>query len=57
MKNNIIENVVDEFLQGLDESPEFKRMFKAFIENKFSKNAGINDLKNLLTQMKVQEDE
>ena len=57
MKNKIIENVVDEFLQGLDESPEFKRMFKAFIENKFSKNAGINDLKNLLTQMKVQEDE
>ncbi|MEG1882023.1 MAG: hypothetical protein RR207_05990 [Clostridia bacterium] len=57
MKNKIIEKVVDEFINDINESQEFKNMFKAYIDNKFAKNSGKNDLVNLLAQLKIEEDD
>jgi len=57
MKNKVIEEVVDEFIKNVNESQEFKQMFKKYIINRFDMNASKTDLENLLTKLSIQEDE
>jgi len=57
MKNKVIKDVVEEFIGNLNETQEFKEMFKKHIENRFENNASSTDLEILLSKLSLQEDE
>ena len=57
MRNNVIKDAVDEFIENLGETQEFKGMFKKYIENRFEQNASITDLEILLSKLNIQEEE
>lgn len=51
--NNCIKEALEDFIETVDESDEFKRHFKKFIENQFEGSAAKDDLRDLIGLIKI----
>lgn len=49
MRNEIIDKVIDEVVNGSSESDEFKMAMKQFIKNKFDGNASEGDFNTVIS--------
>lgn len=57
MKKETIENVINQVIDEVEQSDEFKATFKRYIINKFSDNTTADDLRTILKLLQVEGDD